>query len=188
MTEEFEFASGRRCGISNELMRCHLVTTTTLVVASLAIAAAGAAAGAYSSVQAADQQEKASKYNAAVDRNNALNASRAAKYQADRIAKRNRLIAGKQRAGYAKAGIDLSGSAEDVMMDSAIEGELDRQVALYSGLTAAQSNEARARLSEFEGSSAKRAGYVRAGASVLGGASQGAGIYTNYRNNQEPDF
>lgn len=168
------------------------VTTTTLIVASIVAAAASAAAGAYSSVSAANAQKDASKYNEAVEKNNALTAQRQAQYQADRIAKRNRILLGKQRAGYAKSGVDLSGSAEDVMMDSAIEGELDRQAALYAGVTAAQAHEARAKLNAYEGDATLSAGRIRAGASVLSGASQGLGTYSSYRMRQaaseDPDF
>lgn len=164
------------------------VTTTTLLVAGLAIAAAGAGVGAYSAVQAGEAQKDAAKYNAAVQKNNALTASQQAKYQADRIAKRNRIILGRQRAAYAKSGIDLSGSAEDVLMDSMIEGELDKRAALYAGATSAQSSLARAKLDEFEGRTAQRAGYTRAGASILGGASQGLGAYNTYRGSNESDF
>lgn len=188
MKEEFYFARDRFCGINDELMRHHIVTTTTLLVASIALAAAGAAAGAYSSVQAGEAQKDASKYNAAVQKNNALTASRQAKYESDRIEKRNRIIKGKQTAAYAKAGIDLSGSAEDVILDSMVEGELDKQAALYAGATASQSHIARSRLDEFEGNAAQRAGYVRATGSVLSGASQGVSSYSRYRANQEPEF
>ena len=47
----------------------------------------------------------------------------------------------------------------------------------------------RAELDEFEGSSAHRAGYVRAGASILGGASQSLNTYSTYRSStSEPQF
>ena len=187
MMEEFTYASGRRCGISDELMRCH-ITATTLAITGIVLAAAGAAAGAVSSVQAGKREEAAGKYNAAVGRNNALNAQRAAQFEASRIEKRNRLILGKQRAAYLKSGVDLSGSAEDVILDSMTEGELDILAAKYEGLTASQSFESRARLAEFEGSQARQAGNVAAVGSILSGASRATNTYSSYRRGQDPEF
>lgn len=187
MTEEFYFARPRYCGIA-DATRCEVVTAATLAVAGIVLAAAGAGVGAYSAIEQGKQAEAAGKYNAKVQRNNAVTARNQANFEADRIRKRNRLVAGKQRANYLKSGIDLSGSAEDVILDSAIEGELDVAAAQYAGASAAQSQVARARLSEYEGRAAGRAGYVRAGGAILSGASSAVGSYTSYKQHSDPDF
>jgi hypothetical protein len=147
------------------------ITATTLAIASIAVAAVGTAAGTYSSVASANAAEDSAKYDAQVNRNNAVNAQNQAKYEADRIRKRNLLVLGKQRAGFSKSGVELTGSAEDVIYDSAIEGELDRQAALYSGKLGASAYTARARLRDAEAVNAKTGGYFNAGASILGGSS-----------------
>lgn len=188
MTEEFTYATPRRCGIIEQDVQCCLVTTTTLLITALAVSAAAAAAGTYSSISQGKQAEAAGKYNAKVERNNALTATREAQFQADRIRKRNRLIAGKQRAAYVKSGIDLSGSAEDVMLDSATEGELDVLSRQYAGSSAATSFTARSRLFGSEAAAAGRAGYVGAAGALLGGAAKAGNIYSNYAYHNQPEF
>lgn len=153
-----------------------IASSTVAIIAAVATAAS-AAAGAYTAVSAGNAAKASGKYNAAVARNNAQMAQQQAKYEADRIAKRNKLIAGKQRAAYAKSGVDLSNTVDDVMMDSSIEGELDRLAALYSGNVTATGLEARARLATAEGKNAQQGGYQRAAGSILGGAGSMASIY-----------
>lgn len=159
------------------------VASTTIAIAAIAVAAASAGAGAYTAVSAGKAAEASGKYNAAVQRNNALMAQRSAKFQADRIRKRNLLLMGKQRASFLKSGVNVS---EDVILDSQIEGELDRMAAIYSGATTSQAYVAQAKLSEMEGRNARRAGTAGAVGSVLGGAGQALGAYGDYR--RDPYF
>lgn len=187
MTEEFNWSMPRRARVL-DATRCEVVTSATLAIAAIATAVISAGVGAYSAIQAGKQAEAVGKYNAKIQKNNAISARNNANYEADRIRKRNRLIAGKQRAAYLKSGIDLSGSAEDVLLDSEIEGELDVAAAQYAGESSANASLGRAKLSEFEGRAAGRAGYVRAGASILSGASSGLSTYTGYRSRTDPDF
>lgn len=77
-------------------------------------------------------------HNAAVAAENAAISQREqAKYNAEKIRQRNRRLLGQQTAGYAKAGVDLAGSPEDVIYDSALQGEMDALMAIYTGDMAA---------------------------------------------------
>jgi hypothetical protein len=166
--------SMRIVDVPSDLLRCHYgamnITATTVAVLAVVVAAAGAAVGTVSSLEAASAQEKAQKYNAAVARNQAQSAQQQAQMEANRIRQHNRLIAGKQRSAILKSGVDISGSAVDVMYDSAIQGEWDALIALYTGKMQSDNLEASARLSQFQGSTARQMGYYNAGNSILTGA------------------
>jgi len=56
-----------------------------------------------------------------------------ANQQADDIRRKNARLAGTQRVAFLKSGVTLSGSAQDVMYDSALEGELDALNTRYTG-------------------------------------------------------
>lgn len=168
------------------------IATALAIVAGVA-ALAGGAIGAVSSIQQGEAAEKSAQFNAAVERNNAQIATDQARYQADRVRRRNLLLLGTQRAGYAKAGVTSGGTPEDVMFDSSTEGELDALAALYSGRVNSASLAARARLTESEGANLKSASQISAGASLLGGISQGASLYATSSSRSrsratDPDF
>ena len=143
-----------------------------------AIIATGASAlvGAGSAIMQGEAAEDAAEYNAAVAENDARAAAEQSQYEAARIRDRNRRILASQRVGQAKSGLSLTGSFQDLQMDSAIQGEMDALAAIYTGQIAAGSAQARAQLSRLEGRSAKRAGYLGAGGSILTGASDVAGL------------
>lgn len=167
-----------------EATRCYLVTSTTIAVAAIATAAISAGVGAYAAVSAGDAQKDASDYQAGIDRNNAEVANQKATYEAERQRKRNLMLRGRQAAAYAKSGVEISGSAEDVMYDSEIEGHLDLLATRYAGRIAASDYQAKARLSVAQGQNAATAGYLGASASLLGGIGRGAQLYGNsLRNN-----
>ncbi len=99
----------------------------------------------FSSVMDARAQQQQADYNAAIDRNNAI----AANYQAQSAIekgevdeKQSRLqtkrLAGQQTAALAANGIQLgSGSAADVLADTAEQGELDAQTTAHNAQLAA---------------------------------------------------
>lgn len=155
------------------------MAVTTLTIVALAAVAASAGVGAYSAVSAGQAAKATGKYNAAVARNNQLQARQAAQFQADRQRKRNLILQGRQRAAFTKSGVDIS---QDVINDSAIEGELDIMATLYAGATQAQAYASRGRLAQMEGANAARAGYFGAASSVLGGVGRGAAVYAAGRS------
>lgn len=158
----------------------------------IAIAAtlASAAVSAVGAVQQGRAQARSDDFNAAVARNNAIAAQQnalAARQQAALEAQRTRRgtvrALGAQTAAFAKSGVQITGSAQDIMFDSAIEGEMDALLQLYRGDIGARqerqtASDLRNQESQFrQSASAARTGAgIRAGASILGGASQAAGI------------
>ena len=145
----------------------------------LALTAVSTGVGVYSAVSSGKAQAESSKFNAAVARNNALVTRQQAEYDAARIRDKNRRVIGMQRAAIAGNQLELSGSMQDVLVDSAIQGELDVATAIYQGKVSAGNQYAQARLDERQASSAMSAGWLNAGATLLGGVSTGAGHWYN---------
>lgn len=158
-----------------------------MAVAIPFIALAVSAAGTYMAYQAQQDQaksaEKMGEYNAKVAENNATAAADAARFEANQIERRTRLILGRQKAMVAKAGVLDSGSMLDVFMDSAVQGELDRMAALYAGDVRTRNYISQGILAKAEGSSASSAYRSRSYATLLSGAGNVAG--TGYSMSQE---
>lgn len=150
------------------------IATSTIAIAAVLASVAAAGVGTYAAVQQGKAADAQGKYNQKIAQNNATSAMQQAKFEADRIKKRNRLLRGKQRANYLKSGIDLSGSAEDVMMDSAIEGALDVAAAQYAGATQSQAYSTRGKLAAIQGTNAKRGSYYQAAGTLLSGVGSAA--------------
>jgi hypothetical protein len=130
-------------------------------------------------VQAGEAQKDAADFNAAVARNDAIAAQQQAASESRQLSRRNRLRAATRRARFAASGIELSGSAEDVMFDSAVQDELDRQNALYRGELRARRSKAEAGLQEAMGRNAVTSSYLNASGTFFGGVSQGLSIAAN---------
>lgn len=74
-----------------------------------------------------------------------------AEAEAGSIRRQNDRTRGTQRVSYLKSGVTLSGSASDVIYDSAIEGELDALNAEYKGRMASQYSRDQAAYSRDQG-------------------------------------
>lgn len=146
------------------------------------LAIIGAAASAVATKYSADAQKKAAQYNADVARKNAVAAAQQGQFDAEQIRDKNKRVLAAQRAAAASSGVDFSGSAMDVQTDSAAQGEMDALVAIYTGRSSANSQEARARLNEMEAHNADVAGNIGVHVSLLGGASRA------YNYSQNPQF
>lgn len=148
----------------------------------LTIAATTLAAGtAYS----AYGQYQAGKYNAAVAETNAelaelsaQDAERRGTAEAARYRMNIRSLQGRQRAAIGSAGIERSGSALDILTDTAAIGELDLATIrsnaareAFGFRTQGLNYRAQGRLDRFAG----RTGAI---GTILGGASRAAGLYT----------
>jgi hypothetical protein len=156
--------------------------TTVAAVAGIVSAVSAVAGGVMSAVSAkqqGDAAEEAAKYNAAVADNEALAAQQAAAFEAKQIRRKNMLRLGMQRASVGKSGVslDAGSSFDDVMFDSAIQGELEAQSALYTGRFKSQSALASGQMALFEGKQAQKAagiGMASGAIGALGGVAQGA--------------
>lgn len=156
------------------------VTSTVIAVIGVVAALASAGVGTAAALSSADAQKKASKFNEAVQRNNAMAAQEQAAFEAAKLRRRNNALAGAQAAAIGKAGIDFSGSASDVVYDSAVQGELDALAALYTGRVRSNSEEAGASLARSQGDNATTSGYYGAAGSILGGVGSATGSYGGY--------
>ena len=152
-----------------------------MAYAAVIAAVAGAAVSAYGAVRQGQYQEAAAEYNAKIAERDAELARQKAEYDADVSAKEFKKLLGRQKALYAKAGVDISeGSPLLVMAYQAEEGERDRQAILYGGKTAQESAIDRARLFRFTGENAATAGYISGGSTFLSGLGSS---YNSYRLN-----
>jgi len=146
-------------------------------VAAIA-AVAGAAIAGYGMIQQGQYQKASNEYNAQISERDAEAARRKAQLDADASAAKFKSLLGRQRALYAKAGVDLSeGSPLLTMTYQAEEAEKDRQAILYEGKTAEQSDLDRAKLFRFSGSNAATGSYIGAGSTFLTSAVNTYGSY-----------
>lgn len=165
-----------------------------IALIGVAVSAIGAGVGTAVSVQAAneqaDQAKKAAEFNNAVANNSAIAANQAAAYEARQIRRRNLLRLGSQRAAGSKSGIDITagGSIDDVIFDSAVQGELEAEAAKYAGAVQSTNYKSRGAMSIFEGKQqASAAGYQGASSLIAGvgslGSSVGQGVaaYDKYK-------
>ena len=172
-----------------------------LAEASLAATAIGTATSVYGRLQEGRAVKKQAAYQAAVARNNAILAERAAQdaeqrgqLEAQRLALQSRQLSGRQRAALAANGVLVdTGIALDVVEDTAAMGKLDQLTARRNaGREAANYRaqgmnfEASAQLAEARGASARRASYLEG----LSTFSTGAGSVADkwYRFNREGAF
>ena len=100
-----------------------------MAVAALVATIAGAASGAFSSFmankQAAEAKEQAAKFDRKIAEASQRSAMGAGRAQAEKVRARNRRLRATQRTQFAAAGVMISDSANLVILDSDIQGELD---------------------------------------------------------------
>ena len=137
-----------------------------------ALAVASTAASVIGSLQQGQSAKAAANYNARVAENNAIAARQAAAAEAARERDRALRLTGAQRAAYAKGGVTMSGSALDVIGDTAAQAELDALTILYGGEARARAAEADAAGQRYAGRQAQSASYAGAGSALLTGASR----------------
>lgn len=147
--------------------------TLSLVAAGLAIA--GAAMGTYSAIQKSNAEENAAEYNRAMASQQAGIASAEAEADAKRADNRTRRLVASQRAQFAKNGGSLSGSALDVLFDTALQGELDSATIRYKGARAANEQMNAANLYKMQARSIKKERTMVIAGSILGGLGNSAG-------------
>lgn len=166
-----------------------------VMIASTALSAVGALQSASAQAQSNANQAAAARYNAQVQENQALVADMNQKAAADQAARKEEMqrrrfaqLQGQAVAGLAQSGTDLgSGSNADILKQNAINNELDSLTIRYEGQNVRDSfqNQAsnirsQAELSRMNAAmydqnsrNAMTAGYLNAGANLLGG-------YTRY--------
>ena len=136
------------------------------------LAAVSTVVGAVGAIRQGKAAEKAANFNAAVAQRNAQIARSQAKAEATQIDRLNRLRIGSARAAIGASGIQMEGSVIEVLGDVVVQGELERQDAIYRGELRAIGFQDTALLERFKGKEAARAGKLRAATILLKGGSQ----------------
>lgn len=152
---------------------------TAILLASTALSAIGSISEGNARAGQYGAQKQAHDYNADVAAQNAEIAWQQAGAREEAQRRRGRMYIGKQYASIAQAGIDPnSGSAADVLAQSAAETELDALNLRYEGDMQArgftiQSEQERyqGRISAMNAKNARRSGYFGAASSIIGGAA-----------------
>lgn len=157
----------------------------TTAAASIALAVIGTGVSVYGQMQAADAQKAQANYTAAIGRNNAILAGRAAddaraKGEADAAsrAQQGAQLLGRQRAVFAGNGVLVdNGSALDIGADTAAQNKVDELTIRSNAQKQALGFEAQganftnqANLADLSGSNAYSAGMTGAFGSALSGA------------------
>jgi hypothetical protein len=133
--------------------------------------------------QQAQTQQKWSDYNAKVQQQQANEVLRQSEQEASRKrAEGERLIA-RQHVLYAKAGLDLSGTPEELMIGTAEEVEQDAQLIIHKGEMGYDQGMESSILSKGQGEMEANAGMAKAGETLLSGLGK---AYGQYSSNYQP--
>jgi hypothetical protein len=143
-------------------------------VGILAVGVIGAGVTAASQISAGKTQKEYQDYNAAVQRQQALQTEHTAEVAAERKKVEGEQLMAKQYALYAQAGVGTSGTPTEVMIGTAGEVAEDAQLIMQKGEFAYQQGMESANISEAEGAAAERGSYGQAGGILLTGLSKTA--------------
>lgn len=169
----------------------------SLAILSVATTAVSTGVGVMGAMQEGKAAKQAAEYNAKVSRQNAEIARQNADWvgsegeqRAATSELRNRQRAASIKTNQAAAGIDIGGgSAKDVQESQAITGRLDTDTIrsnaarqAYGYQTDAVSQGAKADLETVRGKNAKKAAYLNAGTTFLGGVGSAGSSYSEYLN------
>jgi len=140
-------------------------TAVGATVASTAVAALGTAASSLAAANAASFQ-------ADIAKQQAKQAQDQASIRAGEVARESRQRLAATRAGAIQNGFELTGSMNDLLDQTARQGQLDYLTAVYDGSVQATGLAATARNYRMQRSNALITGVLGAGAQALGGYSQ----------------
>lgn len=113
----------------------------------------------------------AGKYTRNVMRTNAINAERDGAARASRIRREARLHMGRQVAGLAGSGFQLTGSALDAVRESAIEAELDIMTTQRGARSEADALRSKGELAYTSGYNQMSGGFLSGAARIMDFAS-----------------
>lgn len=145
--------------------------------ALLATSIIGVGLSAYGSYREGQDAAEASEYNAKIAQEESALTEQAGALDVSRQRQQVSRLIGTQKAITAGSGIELTGSALDVMINTAAEGELDAQILEYN--TKVQASRFRSQSArDLELARASRtSGIFKAGSTLL---TQGSRIATDY--------
>lgn len=136
------------------------------------LAAGAAGVSAIGSIHQGQSQAAAARFNAQVSEQNAQIVRQQAAEEESRARREGRRLLGRQRAAIGASGIQVEGSPLDVLADTAAELELDALTVRHRGLLEALGLTQQASLDRARARSARTAGFIGAGASLLSGAAE----------------
>lgn len=158
-----------------------------MAYAAAIAAVAGAAISAYGAVKQGQYQKATSEYNAQIAQRDAEAARQKAEYDAEQSSREFKMLLGKQKALYAKAGVDLTEGSPLLMMAwQAEEGKRERELILQGGRTAEQSDLAKANIFRFQGGQAQTAGTISGGSTFLTGLANAGTSWSDYKSKKYP--
>lgn len=134
-------------------------------------AAVGTVMGALGNGIQGESQKNISDYDAKVAEQNAQITRQQAKEEARRAMIVARKMIGDNRAAYAANGVSLSGSALDVLGESAANAKLDELTILQEGEARGRMYEADARMARTVGNAARLGGYLGASGKLVSAGS-----------------
>ena len=168
----------------------------SFVAVAIGVSAAGLLLGTYSTYQQGQAMAKQSAYNALIAQQNANLAARKAEstqmatgLAADQFARQTRILKSAQRAQYAAAGVEESGTPLYVAAETQRQADINELARRYAGsvelsnvLSEKAKGEQQSTLYQMQGSQYKTAGMLGAGGSLLTGLGSAAGMYALSRN------
>jgi len=134
--------------------------------------AVGTVFSAFGAISQAQAQANAANYNAKVNENNAKTALDQGAAEATQTAAKNKQRLAMIRAGTSENGLDLSGSASDVVQAAQKQGTMDELTAIWDSTSRATGYRNSAQLDRMQASSAMAAGGISAFSSIFDGFSK----------------
>lgn len=149
---------------------------------ALGLAGLGTVTSAVSQYQQGKAQREAYEYNAEISRQNAIAAEKQAAYEEDIQREKANALKSRQRALYAKAGVDItSGSPLLVMMEDMERAEADAMSIRYGGNVKKTQYLNQANVLDWQGGQAEAAGKTGAFGTILGGMGTMGMNYLKYK-------
>ena len=147
-----------------------------LLIAAAVATAAGSLISAKGQLDAGDAARRAGNAEGDLLEKNANRVEEMGKYTAFRHNMKVKKVLGAGRAAYAASGVTMSGSAMDVMRESAVEGERDRLTILYNATVKADTMRDQADIARYRGEAAQAAAQYGAASSIFGGIGKTFGL------------
>ena len=147
-----------------------------LLIAAAVATAAGSLISAKGQLDAGDAARRAGNAEGDLLEKNANRVEEMGKYTAFRHNMKVKKVLGAGRAAYAASGVTMSGSAMDVMRESAVEGERDRLTILYTSRVKADTMRDQAEIARYRGEAAQAAAQYGAASSIFGGIGKTFGL------------
>lgn len=137
----------------------------------------GTGISAYGQIEEGRTKGRIAAANAQQAEEDAIAAEESAEYKSFLLRQESHRLQGKQKVGYASAGVDVGvGSPLDVMYETARNLELDRIVTEQEGERQARAFRREAGIQRLMGKQARRAGTLGAISTVLGGGANFASV------------